>query len=638
MKCSPKGNGWLILAILLLAEAVVTAQPGLSPYRNARAAYERSGAELSFNRYDLAIQELKAAIQTDPDFTAAYQRLGDVYRITKNFAEARRNYEKVLSIDTGFYRGTWFGLGESELNLGEYEMAQRHFKRYLGYPGLPDDSRKKAGKYLADCAFSIQAIRSPVPFRPVNIGPRINSADPEYNAVLTADEETLIYTRQTNGQEDFYFSTKADGTWKQARPLPGIINTALNEGAQCLSPDGRYLFFTGCNRSDGLGSCDIYLSGKEGSSWSSPYHLPAPLNSTSWDSQPSISADGKTLYFASNRQGGLGGYDLWKSDLLDGGNWTTPVNLGPSVNTAYDEQSPFIHPDGVTLYFSSSGWPGLGNKDLFATRKDTSDNWRQPQNLGYPINTPGEESGITVASNGKHAWFNSSRKEGFGGLDIYSFDLPDAVRPKPVTYVKGTVFDKMTERLLGGGIRISDLESGFTVYDDVSDESDGTFLATLVSGKAYGIHISSPGYLFYSQNITLTDSGSALEPFLIKVALEPIAIGSTTVLRNIFFDSNKYDLLPDSGEELQLLATFLLNNPAVRIEIGGHTDNVGKDADNLALSEKRAKAVYDFLVARQVPASRLLFKGYGETRPIGSNTSEEGQKLNRRTEFKVIGN
>ena len=432
---------------------------------------------------------------------------------------------------------------------------------------------------------------------------------------------------------------KRNGEWSVAEFLSKEINTSnFNEGAQNISPDGNYLFFTGCNRPDGLGRCDIYISKREGNDWSTPFNIGGPVNTAGWESQPSISADGRTLYFVSNRQGGYGGYDIWSAELNTDGTWSNPINLGQEINTSFDEQSPFIHPDNESLYFSSNGWPGLGNKDLFLSRKtyvgDKQTGWQKPENLGFPINTFAEESGLSISNNGKLAFFSSIQNEGFGKLDIYSFELPDQLKPKPVTYVKGKISDSLSKEALDAHIQITDLKNGKTIYDEIADPENGEFLVTLPVGKSYGLTVSKAGYLFYSHNFTLVRNVEKL-PFNLDVALQKIEIGKMVVLNNIFFETNKYDLLPESRTELQELILFLRENPTIAIEIGGHTDNIGDIQSNLMLSTDRAKIVYEYLLKNKIPLKNLSFKGYGEAQPIFDNNTEQGRKNNRRTEFKI---
>jgi len=597
--------------------------------------YALANQSLDDHLYDDAVSEFKKAIDEDGKFVEAHLQLADLFRRMREHPLAIEQYRKVIQLSPDFNRGVYLKIGDEEINAALYEDAQQHLEKYLTYPDLSPESKFNAEKLLNDCKFSIQAIAHPVPFKPINMGPAINTADDEYLAVTTADESTMIFTRKINNNEDFYKSVKVNGKWQTATYLSDQINTPeYNEGAQSISQDGKFLFFTGCNRPDGLGRCDIYISQKKGDDWSKPYDLSPPINTPGWESQPSISADGRTLYFVSNRKGGYGGYDIWKSTLTDKG-WGEPENLGPNINTSFNEQSPFIHPDDSTLYFCSDGWPGLGGKDLFVSRLSKDGVWQKPENLGYPINTNGDENGLTLTANGTDAFFSSNNLKGYGGYDIYTFELPANLRPHVVTYVKGKVVDAKTHQPLESAVEIIDLQKNASVYQDYSDADEGDFLATLTVGKDYGLNISKPGYLFYSDNFSLIGH-DAKKTFDISVLLEPIEVGNKVVLNNIFFDTNKFDLKTESIAELQKLVEFLTLNPNLHIEISGHTDNVGNDDINQTLSENRAKSVYQYLITNKVDAARLVYKGYGKTQPITSNATDEDRKKNRRTEFKII--
>jgi outer membrane protein OmpA-like peptidoglycan-associated protein/tetratricopeptide (TPR) repeat protein len=597
--------------------------------------FSLANQSLDENLFDDAIAQLKKAIEADDKFVEAHFVLGDVYRLKKQHQSAVEEYQKVIAINPEFNRSVYLKTGDEEVFMAHYEDGEQHLSKYLTYPEISQQNKLQALRLLADCKFSINAVQHPVPFKPVNMGPEINTADDEYLPTATADESTLIFTRKINNNEDFYKSVKVDGKWQTATYLSDQINTPqYNEGAQSISQDGKVLFFTGCNRPDGLGRCDIYIAQKKGDDWSKPFDLPPPVNTPGWESQPSISADGRTLYFVSNRKGGYGGYDIWKSTLTDKG-WGEPENLGPNINTAFNEQSPFIHPDDSTLYFCSDGWPGLGGMDLFVSRLGKDGKWQKPENLGYPINTSGDENGLTLTANGKDAFFSSNNLNGSGGFDIYTFELPANLRPRIVTYVKGIVSDAKTKQPLEAAVEIIDLEKNATVYQDYSDADQGDFLATLTSGKNYGLNISRTGYLFYSENFSLVGH-EAKNPFNITVLLEPIEVGNKVVLNNIFFETNKFDLKNESLAELAKLVEFMTLNPTLHIEISGHTDNVGNIQANQILSENRAKSVYQYLVSNKIDASRLVFKGYGDTQPVAPNDSEEGRKKNRRTEFKII--
>ena len=587
--------------------------------------------------YDDAIVNLNKAIEADTKFFEAHALLADVMRQRRlNPLNIIEEYKKVLALNPNFSRAVYLNLGEVELSQAKYQDALQHIQKYLTFPSLTVKDKTRAEKLIKDCNFSIVALSHPVAFNPVNAGSAINTNDDEYSPVLTADDKTIIFTRQISGNEDFYNSVKTDTIWQKATYLSARINTPnFNEGSQSISPDGKYLFFTGCNRPDGMGRCDIYIVQKRGDNWDKPFNLGAPINSPGWESQPSISSDGNTFYFVSNRAGGYGGYDIWKSKLGPKG-WEAPENLGPTINTPYNEQSPFIHPDDSTLYFCSDGWPGMGGQDLFVSRLNNDGKWLEPENLGYPINSNLNETGLSLTANGDYAFFSSNKLEGLGGYDIYSFKMPANLRPKRVTYVKGYVFDAKTKLPLEAAVEIVALHNSKPVYQNYSALPHGDFLATLTSDKNYGLHISKKGYLFYSDNFSLVGYKSD-KPFNIQVALQPIDIGNKEVLRNIFFDTNKFDLKPESRSELQELVNFLAYHPSVKVEISGHTDNVGNDEMNQVLSENRAKAVYQFLISSKVDAARLQFKGYGKSQPIAPNDTEDGRGKNRRTEFKIAG-
>jgi outer membrane protein OmpA-like peptidoglycan-associated protein/Tfp pilus assembly protein PilF len=613
------------------------AQSTQSSNKQAQKIYEEANKSISYKFYDKALEQLQQAVNLDNNFTAAWQQLGDINRRLLKYEEAKKLYQKVLSIYPDFHPLTYFGLAESELNTGDYQNALNHFKKYSAYSSISESSKKFAEKYIADCEYSIEAVKKPVYFKPSNLGLEINTKEQEYLPVVTADEETLIFTRQANRNEDFFKSTKQNGKWGNATYLSKNINTdGYNEGAQCISPDGMYLFFTGCNRPDGLGRCDIYVCRREGKDWSKPFNVGAPINSPGWESQPSLSADGRTLYFVSTRPGGIGGYDLWRTELKVDGAWSDPENMGPNINTTYDEQSPFIHPDDQTFYFSSNGWPGLGNKDIFLSRKDASGNWQKPENMGYPINTFKEETGLIISSNGKNAFFASDVEGGLGGLDIYSFELIDKLRPKPVTYVKGVVYDKSSKEFLNAKVQIISLNNDKIVYDDASDFETGEFLATMPFGKTFALNVAKEGYLFYSESFSLNNSNSQAKPFNLTIPLQKIEVGGKVVLKNIFFETNKYELLPESKIELEQLIKFLNANPKIAIEIGGHTDDVGDQKINQTLSENRAKTVYNYLLKNKISPTRLTYKGYGETMPVSNNATNESRQNNRRTEFRIV--
>lgn len=416
--------------------------------------------------------------------------------------------------------------------------------------------------------------------------------------------------------------------------MPGAINTPQNEGAQNISQDGEWLVFTGCNRPDGEGSCDLYISYKTPTGWSPAFNLGNKVNTDQWESQPCLSPDKRDLYFASRRQDGYGGSDIYVSHLLPSGRWSEPENLGPEINTPGDESTPFIHADNQTLFFASNGLPGYGNEDLFVVRKGADGKWGKPENLGYPINTIEHEGSLFIAADGKTAYYASDRADSKGGLDIYSFELREDIRPSRTLWVKGKVFDSKTSTGLPSSVELIDLASKQTISKVQTDET-GNYLITLPVGKDYAFNVNRKGYLFYSDNFSLKNKAPD-STYQKDIPLQPIEVQAGIVLRNLFFETNKYDIKPESEVELNKVVQFLQDNPTVKIQLEGHTDNVGSAADNQKLSTARAYAVVNYLIEHGIKGTRLMAKGFGATKPVADNKTEAGRAQNRRTELRII--
>jgi hypothetical protein len=596
---------------------------------------------LDFSNAEILFKE---AISTDKGFFEAYMMLGELMEKQRRYAEAVINYRAAVKLDSMFFKPVFFSLGMTELESGEYASALKHLKVYLAQTGMSEKNRIVAQKNVTNCEFSLNAIKNPVPFNPVNLGSAINTTDDEYWPSITADGQTLMFTRQPVArsgnmskdylQEDFYVSYFTDNSWQTAVNAGAPLNTRQNEGAQTLSSNGRYMYFTACDRSGGMGSCDIYFSYFNDGKWSEPNNLRSPVNTSHWESQPSVSADGKTLYFSSNRPGGMGGKDLWYSTMDDKSLWNTPVNMGSKINTDGDEMSPFIHFDGKTLYFASDGHVGLGGFDIFMTRMTSDSTWSEPQNLGYPINTYNDEMGLVIESGGKKAYFSAVRDK-INGKDIFYFDLYESVRPTPVSYLKGKVIDRETGRSLKSDYELINLSANKIIIKSSTD-GNGNFLVCLPSGYNYGINVSKTGYLFYSENFMFEGEHTAVAPYVKKISLSPIKVGETMLLTNVFYEVDSWELKKESVSELNTLADLLIDNKGLLMEIGGYTDSTGSVDYNLNLSEKRAMSVVNYLVNRGISAERLKFKGYGNTSPIGDNITEAGRRLNRRTEAKII--
>ncbi len=632
----------------LLAQAVDELSTGS---RRARRAYEE--AEQAYRLYDHeeAIDRLNRAIRIDDAFIEAHLLKAEILYMDEAYEEAVKYYSRAIELDASFFLPAKYYKGQTLFHIAAYAEAVSWLESFKSTDGISEPFLSKAEDALAHARFAAHAVQNPVPFDPQNPGLAINSRYAEYSPALTADEQTLIFTRKMPMAgyemgddlprdyffEDFYVSHMVDGEWTKAQNKGAPLNTSGNEGAQTITADGRHMYFTACNRPDGFGRCDIYYAKKTGQEWSVPQNAGRPLNSSSWDSQPSVTADGSTLYFVSSREGNIGAMDIWKARKMKDGQWGDPENLGETINTRGNELSPFVHHDNESLYFASDGHPGMGGLDIFVSRRDPDTGaWAEPVNLGYPINTHGDEFAFIVGASGQQAWFASDTEGGYGQSDIYTFELYEKVRPQPVTYMRGIVADAETDRPLQATFELIRVSDSQAVMEAVSDPEDGSFLVAVPTGKGLALNISKPGYLFFSDHFSYDGIRKATDPYIRDIQLYPIREGEPVVLRNIFFETDSYALKETSGAELERLYRFMRENPNVHIEVSGHTDSRGSYAHNLALSESRARSVRDYLVERGIPAGHLTYKGYADTRPVDSNETPGGRAMNRRTEFQIV--
>ena len=621
--------------------------------KGAIKRYESGNSCMGLRNWACAESEFTKAAEADPRFIEPRIMLAEIAERNGKHEVAMTRYREVMAIDPEFFPVARLHLADLEFLSGQYAEAQRNYEAYLKQEQEPQ-RKARARLGVRNCEFAARAIQQPVPFEPKNLGPNVNSADPEYYPCITADDGTLMFTRRVKApeipvygmQEDFYVSRRdLEGNWKAAIPLPVVNTRAFNEGAGTLSPDGRFLIFTKCALEDGTyggslsgeGSCDLFISRRVGDRWGVPQNLGTPVNSSHWETQPSLASDGRTLYYirGSVARDGIKSMDIWTTTMADDGTWSKPVKLGDQVNTPYQEESVQIHPDGHTLYFSSNGHPGFGGLDIFMSRKQDDGSWGPALNLGYPINTSADENSILVDAIGRLAYFASDRAGGEGDLDLYSFPLYEEARPLAVSYIRGKVFDAATQAPVEADVQLFDLRTGNLATGAYSDPKSGEFLVCLPAGRSYALNATADGYLFYSENYDVAE-GDLKEPLSLDVPLGKLATGSTIALRNIFFNTASYELLPTSNAELDKLVKLMKANPTLRIELGGHTDNVGADAANLTLSQQRANAVRDHVVAQGVDGARITAKGYGETNPVATNDTEAGRALNRRTEVTVL--
>jgi len=582
---------------------------------------------------------LKKAVAIDSMYEDAFLSMAGIYTELKNYQAAVDNFKIAKSIDSIYFIDYDLSYSLPLAGLGKFEEALAAVIEFQSIPTLHESSLRSAA-YRSKCyqlAIDYAAKKNlPVyKFVPQNMGDSVNSAYSEYFPTISLDGKHLVFTRRVHGtNEDFYQSDRTNKGWTLARPLDGNINSNDNEGALNISQDGQWLIFTGCNFQNGFGSCDLFISYFTTEGWSAPENLGPNFNTEFWESAPSLSPDKRDLYFSSNRPGGYGGNDIYVSHRMENGRWSAPENMGPDINTGGDESTPFIHADNSSLYFTSNGLPGYGGSDLFVVRKTATGVWGIPENLGYPINTIEDEGSLVVAADGKTAYYASDRADSHGLLDLYSFELRNDVRPAKTIWVKGKVYDKKTGKGLPSSVELGDLKSKRIISKLQTDET-GNYLTTLPIGNDYAFNVNRKGYLFFSENFMLSQS-SADSVYQMDIPLQPIEANASIILKNIFFDVNQYELKPASQIELDDVIKLLKENPLVFIQINGYTDNVGKPADNLLLSENRAKSVVNYLKSKGIDPRRLSFKGYGETQPVQPNTTDAGRAQNRRTELKVL--
>lgn len=615
-------------------------------YSKDKKAVKHFNAAIEFykvNRLDDASDYLFRALEKDSNFIDAYLLLADISQKQSNQNQALKYYLKSISINPDYRPHTLFQTAILEKDMQKFEDAAALFRTYLQHPKSDPRLKSKVHRLIDECDFAVEQMKNPVTIDPTNLGSNVNSSDDEYVNAINTENNFLILTvkHPVEGSnrpvEDFFMSNRDldSGQWMPRNPFSEIFNTSFDEGAMVISPDGSLIVFAS-NRIGGFGRFDLFYSKKINGVWSQPENMGDGVNTEYWESQPTISSDGKTIYFVSDRRGGLGGSDIYFVTLQEDGTYGKPFNLGTPINTSGNEMTPQIHQDGQTLYFVSNGHIGMGKSDIFMANKDQKNIFSNVSNLGYPINSSGDELGLIVDAQGRLAYFSSNKYNGFGGYDIYSFEMPNHLKPNPVTYLKGIAYDKFTKQKLKVRFELTDLTTGAVILQSFSDQKTGSFLVCVTSGKELGLSASLDGYLFYSEHFNVDAIADIDKPFLKDIPMIPIKKGEKIILKNILYATNSYELRQESMPELTKLLNLLNLNPKLKMEISGHTDNIGDEKENQLLSQNRAKSVYDYLISKGIDAERLKFVGYGETAPIDSNESAEGRQNNRRTEIKIL--
>ncbi|MCX6282967.1 MAG: OmpA family protein [Bacteroidetes bacterium] len=612
-------------------------------------------ATLSFKHgnYVNTIILLKEVLKDEPDCTDAAFLMGlaNVKKAVPNYKDAEKWFMQVLNTCPGYDVYLYFYLGQIAYGADRYEDAVKYLEIFLKDVDKikRDEDYNKATDLYKYAKFTLDAISHPVPFEP-KVVEGISTPQDEYLPILSPDNLVALFTRvvklegdrnsvvsSVRTKEKFMFSEQdKDGNYSAGEEMPEPFNIQDNEGGATLTADNNSLYYTVCKNDNAKHylNCDIYFSERVNGEWGPIKSVSDKINlPLSWESQPSISADGKTLYFVSDRQGGFGGYDIYRSIKNVNGEWGTPINMGPTINSPGNEKSPFIHPDGRTLYFSSDGWIGLGGYDIFYSRMNDNGIWSKPKNIGYPINSPDDEVGFFVSTDGSRGFFASNKYRGKGGWDLYSFSLYQDARPDRILFLKGSVHDENTAEPVKARIELKNVETK-KVEEIPLDSNTGNYVAVAPYNNDYVMTVKKEGFVYETKYIAKVDSS---HPSVrnVDVDIKPIELNQSYRINDIYFGFNKFELTDESKFVLDQLIEFLNENPPICIQIQGHTDNIGHDADNLKLSDNRARSVYNYLVLKGILAKRLTYKGFGKTMPVADNDSEEGRAKNRRTVFVI---
>jgi len=572
----------------------------------------------------------------------------EIYWLREKYFDAMEQGLKVIESCPDVFPNVYYFLGHISFIQKDYVASANYLKKSIELE-LADPYYSDGVMMYEKAKILSDIISDPVEFKPFVIK-GISSKYDEYLAIISPDQEYAFYTRRLikktkqdiaeTSVEEFTLSQKKDGVFSDGDAMKYPFNRTDNEGGATVTIDNNILYYTKCTRdSKGYNNCDIYYTTKIKSTdgtyrWSESREFPKSISKkNSWDSQPTVSSDGNTIIFSSNRKGGYGKTDLYEINF-ENNQWSAPKNLGTDINSAEEEKSPFLHTDGKTLFFSSTNFPTLGGFDIFYSRKDSLGKWQKPINIGYPINTSTDEVSLFVSTDGKTAYFASNKLIGEGGWDIYGFPLHEAAKPERVLFLKGDLYDEDGTFAKDIEIEVKNLTTQKITTIKVNK---GSYVGaiTLEDNDDVLLSIKEEGYAFYSKYIDAKDS-TYISPSTLNIDLEQLSAGSSFKIDNIYFATNSYEINQVSGQVINEFINYLRVNKSIVIEINGYTDNVGSSADNQILSENRAKSVYEYIISNGIQKNRISYNGFGEEFPVDNNDSEEGRSKNRRTEFKII--
>ncbi|MEO8148135.1 MAG: OmpA family protein [Bacteroidia bacterium] len=632
----------LFILIILFSAKVALAQTDLCPKtenKKAQKYFDQAVDESKKGRDYKKIQDyVSKSTEEDTGFAAPYKLLGDIAYRRDDFKTMHTAYERALEICPDAGAELYYRLGNYYYGLKKIEEAQKYFKGYKEQ----GSNNEKMDAVVELKLFRCKLMLNPVPFDPVQVK-QISTADPEYLPFISPDNDLCFFTRRfdenskgslvARNVEKFMIAHRLqNGEFDKGEPMPYPFNKSVsgNEGGASISIDNLHLYFTVNDK----GNFDICQSDWNGKEWSEITKLPPAINHPrQWDAQPCISPDGKTLYFTTYRDSINQTSDIYYSTKNTDGTWAKALPL-KQVNTTGNEKSPFMHPDNRTFYFSSDSLPGMGGYDIFVCRIDEKGNWSKPVNIGYPINTEGDEVGFFVSTDGKTGYFASNELKNVSGYDIFSFDIPEKVKPDRVLFIKGDLKNDSNEVLLEANIELKNIRTKEIMnlsYDTVT----GRYAQVILFNNDYIMTVKKQGYAFNSQYFSKTDTLNNT-PREVDFNMKNIEVGMSYQLNHILFKTNSAVLDSTSLNVIDDFTTFLNENPTVRVSINGHTDNEGSASENLTLSNNRAKTVYDNLIKNGIAASRLMYKGFGQSKPVAGNDTEDGKRQNRRTEFVII--
>lgn len=631
----------LVWLLVLIAVPVPVFAQGKAPSR-AQSLYEKAQENIKKHNPELAERNLLKCIQAAPSFSDAYITLGLLYCDSRQYGKAADVFQQAARSCPSCTRNFALPLAKVLCRAAQYDKADEVLSGWQKPQPMNPSLQKEYEQVKRNIQYGRFAMNAKHTEQPENMGPRINTPYDEYFPSIVPDDSTLVFTRRTNGvDEDFYIARRDScGGWFIARDMGSPPNSPQQDEAQMLSADGHYLFFMRCgNRSDNgweAGGCDLYFSYTQGPEWSPAVPFGATINTPGYEGMPSLSSDNRELYFVSDREGGFGGKDIWVSRFQDG-LWQVPENLGASVNTAYDETAPFIASDNTTLYFTSDGHPGLGGNDIFYTRKRNGQ-WQRPENLGYPFNTAFDDVSLCISPDGKKAYMASDRDGGLGAMDLYEVKLPEVALPEPFTYVYGIAYDSLDKKKLTyAQIEWNDAVTGEKLYRFQSNRGDATYMAAIPLNRSYAVHVFRTGYADYDDTVHFTEA-HILYPDTLNFPLLDFSYSPPlydTLLGRFHFVKNNIMLSDSDIVKLKVMVEPFLAQPLAEYFVNGYTDDTGTPLINEELSFARARAMADLLRSYGVPDNKIQTQGWADASPLAPNNSDENRFTNRRVELTI---